>query len=249
MGVITRVITMKINFLSAQIHKWIGIVIGVQVVLWIAGGFVMTVFPIEEIRSEHNIREVAPQPILASEVAMPLADALASLDGRQPVGVEVGRFLDQVVYRLQYGEEDFAMVDAVTGEVISPISADMALEVARRDFAGEANLDGATLITEHNVEYRAELPVWRIDMNDAEGTHLYVLPDTGQVRARRSDIWRVYDFFWMLHIMDYENRTDFNNPLVIWASLISLVLAISGIVLLFYRFSKKDIRWLTRKKA
>jgi hypothetical protein len=62
-----------------------------------------------------------------------------------------------------------------------------------------------------------------------------VSAQNGQVVARRTDIWRLYDFFWMLHIMDYRGRVDFNHPLLIGASALALVLAATGCWLLFYR--------------
>lgn len=83
-------------------------------------------------------------------------------------------------------------------------------------------------------------------LHDAEDTRLYVSPDEGRIVARRTERWRIFDFFWMLHIMDYEERTDFNNPLVIFASVIGLIAAFSGVALLYYRFGKRDFSWLRR---
>ncbi len=100
------------------------------------------------------------------------------------------------------------------------------------------------MLEQGNSEYRGPLPVWRVVMGDDEDTRIYVSPLTGDVIARRNATWRLYDFFWMLHIMDYENRTDFNNPLVIFASILALVATISGIWLIFYRFARRDFRWL-----
>ena len=104
------------------------------------------------------------------------------------------------------------------------------------------------MINDRNTEYRGPLPVWQVVMGDAEDTRLYISPATGDVIARRNDTWRLYDFFWMLHIMDYENRTNFNNPLVITASIAALIASISGIWLIFYRFGRRDFRWLSLKK-
>jgi hypothetical protein len=42
---------------------------------------------------------------------------------------------------------------------------------------------------------------------------------------------------WMLHIMDYENRQDAHNPLLITAQVSGLLFAISGLWLLIYSFS------------
>jgi exosortase/archaeosortase len=59
----------------------------------------------------------------------------------------------------------------------------------------------------------------------------------------RSDIWRVFDFFWMLHIMDYDEREDFNNPLLISFAASSVFFSFTGFILLL-----QNIRLRTRKR-
>jgi len=63
-----------------------------------------------------------------------------------------------------------------------------------------------------------------------------VSPLSGKVVARRSATWRVYDFLWSLHIMDYRDRDDFNNWLVVIAAAVALAMTVSGMVILAYRF-------------
>ena len=41
--------------------------------------------------------------------------------------------------------------------------------------------------------------------------------------------WRVYDFFWILHTMDYAGRDNFNDPLIVTIGMAALWLSISGI--------------------
>jgi len=86
------------------------------------------------------------------------------------------------------------------------------------------------------IEYRGPLPVWQVQFNDPEGLRIYVSPTTGKVAARRTNTWRVYDFLWSLHIMDYREREDFNHPLLIAFAAGLLVLTLTGAVLLWRRF-------------
>ncbi|MFN8947681.1 MAG: PepSY domain-containing protein, partial [Alphaproteobacteria bacterium] len=65
---------------------------------------------------------------------------------------------------------------------------------------------------------------------------VYVSPLSGRGVARRSSTWRVYDFLWSLHIMDYRDREDFNNWLVVISAAVALALTVSGFVILAYRF-------------
>ncbi|HEX5775097.1 MAG TPA: hypothetical protein VFX95_00305, partial [Caulobacteraceae bacterium] len=64
-----------------------------------------------------------------------------------------------------------------------------------------------------------------------------------EVVSRRSAVWRFYDFFWRLHIMDLETGENFNHPLIIAASLLTLAVVITGFVLLWMRLSRDWTNW------
>jgi len=88
--------------------------------------------------------------------------------------------------------------------------------------------------------------VWQVRFNDAKRTALYFAADDGHLVAARNSTWRVFDFFWMLHTMDYAGRDNFNNPLVITASTGALWLALSGLLLLMRTFRRQDLAFLGR---
>ena len=39
---------------SIQLHKWIALIVGIQVLGWVLGGLIMTALPIEKVRGEHH---------------------------------------------------------------------------------------------------------------------------------------------------------------------------------------------------
>ncbi len=96
-------------------------------------------------------------------------------------------------------------------------------------------------------EYRGILPAWRVDFEDGEGRAIYVAADTGQVTARRSTLWRTYDFLWGLHIMDWRGHEDFNSWLLVIATFLGLVVVLSGIIMLPGRLGLG--RWLRRRRS
>ena len=57
----------------------------------------------------------------------------------------------------------------------------------------------------------ARRPFGRCNFDDKPKTRLYLDADTAELRAVRTKLWRVYDFMWMLHIMDYKTRDNFNS--------------------------------------
>ena len=109
--------------------------------------------------------------------------------------------------------------------------APLAVQIAEADYVGDRRAARVSLVTEASTEYRAALPAWRIDFDDGANRALYVAQDTGVVTARRSTLWRVFDFLWSLHIMDFKNHENFNTPLLIGATALSLVMIVAGIIL------------------
>ena len=231
---------MKISRLMLSSHQGLGLLIGIQVVLWISGGLVMSAFPLAKVRGEDRMATAAPRPI-AGDAALLAPDAVAAgLDLGALQRAELDTWLDRPVYRLESAAGQ-ALADAVTGERLSPISPEAAQEVARRDYAGPGAIASVTNQTEPDIEIRGhDLPLWRVAFDDSRHTTLYVSPETGRVVARRNTIWRVYDVFWMLHIMDYGGRENFNHPLLVGAAVVAWLLATSGIWLV--------VTWLKRKR-
>ena len=56
---------------------------------------------------------------------------------------------------------------------------------------------------------------------------------SGAVTAIRSDSWRIWDFLWGAHIIDYRERDNINNFLLKFFSILALISALSGIALFF----------------
>ncbi len=155
-----------------------------------------------------------------------IANELAIFDFE---GAELTTWLGRPVYLLKTTKSSH-LVDAVTGEPLSPLGEESARKVALADYAGPGSLAEISLLEKSLSEIRGrDLPVWRVDFADSRHTTIYVSPRTGKVVARRNTIWRVYDFFWMLHIMDYGARDNFNNPLVVTAAVVAWLVATSGL--------------------
>jgi hypothetical protein len=105
-----------------------------------------------------------------------------------------------------------------------------AIQAARLALREPADPITAEFIHDAPNEYRGgSLPAWKIDFADA--TTLYLDPVTAKVHAVRSTKWRIFDFFWMLHIMDYDERDDFNSPLLIIAAAFGVLTSASGLAL------------------
>lgn len=213
------------------LHRWLGLALGVQVLIWMTSGVVMSLLPIEHVRGETAIAYDAP---VALEVGnyFPPAGVVSQIDGAYQATLK--SWFGRDVYVVT-GASETAIFDADTGERLSPISKEEARRAALADFAGEGEIDKLVLLNNPPREAGNAGPLWRAEFSDRDETRLYISPHTGVVVARRNRVWRFYDFFWMLHIMDYRERENFNNPLVRSFAITGLLFALSGFALVVLR--------------
>jgi uncharacterized iron-regulated membrane protein len=225
-----------------KLHRWLGLLIAVQIVAWMLSGFYFSLFPIEEIRGEHLTRGPETLDRARLELALPPAQAITAVDrhmGRDWTLESMSLYPQQnkTFWRVEgtADEAPFArLVDLKTGRVRQPLSAEQALERAQGLLLEPGRDPRVEWIEEApgNMEFRGRaLPVWGVAYTEPESIRLYIDPWTGELLARRTDRWRIFDFLWMLHVMDYETRDDFNHPLIQVAALSGLLVALGGVIL------------------
>lgn len=234
-----------VNVLWAKIHKWLALLMAIQILFWFVSGLFFAWVPIERVRSEHMKAEAAASPVALDQAAA----GLAAL-GREGVSgerVEIRMLMGRQVALVSPREGRPLLYDLATGRAAGPISALAATRIAEADHEGDRHAARVTAVTESSTEYRGALPAWRVDFEDGDARAIYVATDTGAVTARRSTLWRVYDFLWGLHIMDWRGHQDFNNWLLIVSTVLGLVIIVSGIVLLPSRLGYTA--WRRRRRA
>lgn len=228
---------MKLQSIASWTHKWLALIVGVQILFWFGSGLFFAAFPIEQVRSEHRIAE-HPAAVLSA----PMRD-VSPLLPEAPTRVTYERdVLGAPVAVAEFSERRPILIDLADWRVASPLSAEAAEQIARAYVAGSPRVREHRLITEETPEYRGVLPAWRIAFDDGEGLAVYVAADTARVTARRSDLWRVYDALWALHIMDWRDHENFNTGLLILTTLTALIVTLAGFVLIPYRMG-----WVRRR--
>ncbi len=235
---------MRLPLVMRKIHKWIGLIVGIQLLFWVFGGLVMSAFPLEQVHGDHLVKTVNKKPVNFYEL-YPVVEIVQKLN----VGIVKTVIIDGFSgpeYHLTDTENNLYFHNAVTGLPIKPLEKKQATEVANIFYSGEAPILNISLINKNSTEYRKRLPAWRVQFDDSESSTFYIAQDNGQLMSVRNSMWRIFDFVWMLHIMDYKNRTDFNHWLLILAAALALTIALSGIYLVVKTFRKKDFKFVLR---
>ena len=208
---------------------------GVQAVIWTLTGLYMTAVHIDIIHGDHFVRHEEPRPVAVSQLASPAAVAIAA----KAETVRLASHLQKPVYIAKTGTGDM-LFDAATGQRLPPPDKDQIKQLADEWFIGQEQLIRLSLITDIPGEIRGRKPpLWRADFDGWNKPTLYLSPATGELVSRRHELWRIFDFVWMLHIMDYDERENVNNWLLRAFTWLALATALSGAWLLWFAFPRR----------
>lgn len=233
---------MKYNkhILLRKIHRYLGLFIGFQFILWTLGGLYFSWTDIDEIHGDQFRNNIDDQSYISPDLLSNLPDS-----GLKIKQLKVQKIGDSLY--LLINEE--MLFNPSTGEFIEGISKEEALLVAADHVLPEFNVKKIEYLTEtgSHHEYREfSLPAWLIHYEGAEKLSAYISAKDGSFQRIRHDSWRIFDFLWMMHTMDYKGRDNFNNWLLRSFSILGLITVFSGFIL--YVDSSKTIWKLRRTK-
>ncbi|MCV2883389.1 PepSY domain-containing protein [Aestuariibacter sp. AA17] len=224
-----------INYLR-RYHRWIMAFAGLQCLIWAASGVYMVLTDIHFIHGESLLKPATPissptVPFSELAKAYPRADSVTLLT-----------IAKSTVYKVEFEDAATHVIDAKTGKVLAPISTSKALAIAQQSFADSRYADKIK-----SIHYYSEtdsppsdvsprwLPFWRVEFDAPLSPTLYIQANTGEIVSKRHDMWRLFDWMWRFHIMDYDDGENINNPLLMFFSVISLFGGVAGATLLVQR--------------
>ena len=227
-------------------HRYLGLFLGIQFLLWTIGGLYFSWTRIEQVRGD-DLKQ-APLPLLLDSAVVSPAMAITALPPAYRTHVEQcqlirlpGGLCYQIVYKMEK-ELSVYLIDALSGKRRAPLSREEAIAVAleKAGHNGEVKEVRYLTATGKQHEYRNKpLPVWAVELGAGVNTTVYVSSEWGTVQSFRNYSWRIFDFLWMLHTMDYEGRDNFNNWLLRIVSVVGLLTVLSGFALFFVSRKRK----------
>ncbi len=241
----------RTHYLIRRTHRFLGVSIGIQFLLWTLGGLYFSWSDMDEVHGDYekmppallstNASAAFPAAALDSLRRTEQADSLADL---RLISV-LGRPTWQITF-FEKGHEHHhkktRLADAATGQLRPPLSQAEAVEVAEQRYAGKAKQESVEYLTEvgGHHEYREDpLPAVAVTFDDTRHTTVYVATELGTVQKFRNRPWRQFDFLWMLHTMDYAGRDNISNWLLRAFSILGMVTVASGFTLFFISRKRK----------
>ena len=226
---------MKVGFMRAMrtLHKWLALVVGIQLVLWTVSGLVFAFLDEEKVSAAGSLRSLPPA-VLPRGARLLQPGLLPGIGSGELVDVTLQPLHDQWVYRLRFVDR-VELRHAADGAPFV-VNEARVRELATERYGGSGALEAVALRAAPVLEARGAGAVWDAAFDDPGRTRLYFSAEDGGFVAARNDSWRLFDVFWMLHTMDYRGRDDFNHPLVILFTTGALWIGISGALLLVQSF-------------
>jgi len=230
-----------------KLHKWVSLAIGVQLLLWLSSGVMMAQLDPGKVSGDQwaSNSHSEPQKTRFTGVLEPHQLPAGQLENAHGIHLEMNQGIPVYSIRHAGGE---TLLNAADGSVIT-FGQQFAEQLAIADFTGKGDIESITSGQAPDMETRNSAgPYWRVNYSDKANTSIYISVSTGEILERRNSYWRIFDFFWMLHIMDYSGRSNFNNSIIVTVALIAIWLGISGFILLFYSFRRRDFDFLRRQR-
>jgi hypothetical protein len=219
-------------------HVWLGWLVALPFLFWTVSGLVMVAKPIEEVRGTNLLAPLKP---------IRFADTLVApqIEGLPVIAITLEPRAAGPRWEIDFADGQSRLADPLTGKILPRLgAADAAREVTYR-YTGQATVASTSRVDANCPprELRKAMNGWRVAMSD--GTHFYVDGGSGEIIARRTSWWRIYDFMWGLHIMDLQGREDTNNPWVVSFAVLSLGMVLLAMILLPLTITRRNGRRVT----
>ncbi|WP_222983882.1 PepSY domain-containing protein [Flagellimonas meishanensis] len=223
-------------------HRYLGIFLGIQFLMWTISGIYFSWTDIDEIHGDH-FKNMDHEPPSFSGLMAP-----SQLNAPKGIKSMEIRDIGNVPY---YWINNDCLYNALDGRPKTSIDQDEALYVAKNHMTDALEVEEITLVekVDKHHEYREKLlPAYVISYSGEENLKAYVSVVDGKFQTVRHRDWRIFDFLWMTHTMDYEGRDNFNTTVLRAFSLLGLITVLSGF-LLWYISSPSLIRFKKRLKG
>ena len=239
---------MQLFKLNTSLHKWLSLLIGVQLLIWLGTGLYFNLMDSDKARGNEFRQSYSQKGNLADFELIKL-DKVS-----EDIALEVNLIwiLHQPYYHAIYeqGEHSYQkyhakVFDAVTGQPFE-LSKQQALMIAQNTYSGDGQLAMPMLVQPLIADYvRQQNPMWQVAVNDENNTTIYLDGLTGKVLRHVNDDSRLKDLMMKLHFMDYGNSGGFNHWLIIAFAIGCLLLSITGVTWLvqLYQNGLLSIKW------
>ncbi|WP_371373838.1 PepSY domain-containing protein [Thalassotalea aquiviva] len=220
---------------SRNLHKWLMAFFGLQFMMWSVTGAYMVYLNIHFIHGDTLVKN---QQITIDRAQINLPFQRLYQNYPNISNLSLSTILDKAVYQFESNGEKF-LIDASTGEQLPWLNKEQAIRIAQQEFTGNSQVKQAQLLQTVAPDELSprHLPAWRVDFDHWMAPTLYVSQTSGKVVTKRHSFWRLFDWMFRIHVMDYKD-SEVDNTLLLSFTVSGLFATLCGLVLTYTRTIK-----------
>ncbi len=229
-------------------HRWLGVVLCLWFALLFASGIIMMYVEYPELTEAERVSQL--QPLNFAAMRLSVVEA-AQRSGKQAFSnIRLAQVMGRPAYQLTDDAGSLSTVFADDGSLLEGVTVQQAIAAAHTSgfagkdvqpaYAGLLEMDQWTVSSALN----SSRPLHKVELNDADGTELYISDHSGQVvrdsiRSERAWNWLGSTVHWIYPWQLRRHATVWSN-LLIYLSLAGVFSVLSGAVLGYWRLRVKQ---------
>jgi uncharacterized iron-regulated membrane protein len=227
--------------LARKYHKWLMLLVGLQFFIWGISGLYMVTMNIHYIHGESLLKTTQSSDELALEnVNVDLNHIVTQYPSA--TNIELTKLLGNPIVKLTMGSNNIIiLLDPETGKVVPNITSTIAKQIAKNKYAFNHDISSVQLIEFDPPAELAvrHLPVWQVNFDHFSNPTFYISKYSGQVVTKRHHYWRIFDWMWRFHIMDYDDGENVANWFLFVVALLGIISTFAGLILTYVHVIKK----------
>jgi len=229
--------------LFRKVHKWLALLVGLQLLIWVTTGLLFTLVDSSKSRGQiyraKSTQEQAPTLPAQFLSNAELAEKIPKNIYQQNIlNVELKDFHHHWYYQVTTSSGRY-LFSVITGEQLKVKEA-FAIDLAQKSYQGPGTLTELTLLKPPIEKFSGSTSnIWQADFNDELNTQVYLSQNTGRILKHVNNVSAYNDILKLLHFMDYNQTGHFNSWWVITMAVLATLLSFTGLFWLINIYAKK----------
>ncbi|MBC7475160.1 MAG: hypothetical protein H7263_12775 [Candidatus Sericytochromatia bacterium] len=215
-------------------HRYLGLIIFLQVILWSFSGFFMYYLDFSDLYIS------PPDKPIDLNIKLPTIQDVVkkNLLGEKILNISLKNIAGNPFYDVKTDKKE-VLVDQ-NNMLINKLSEKIVEKISTEKYIGKGQILSIKLLEKSKGNFYSLTPVYKVSYDDAQKTELYINPNNGELLAKRKALWGFYNNMWEYHLMKYTTNTALNKNLLLISAIISLFVSVTGF-LKFFRIKKASI--------
>jgi uncharacterized membrane protein YkoI len=211
-------------------HRYLGLIIFIQVILWSFSGFFMYFLDFSDLYSSPPEK---PIDLTSKMTSIPEIKIITDITfpNEKIMQISLKNITGKPFYNIKTDKREFLINQE--NKVIKLVPEEMVKTISTEKYSGNGQIQKIELLEKSEGNYISGTPIYRVSYNDKQKSELYINPNNGELLAKRKALWGFYNTMWEFHLMKYTSNQKLNKNLLLISAVISLFVSVTGFLKFF----------------